>query len=122
MLDVSRDPRWGRIAEGRAKTLSGSIRAGENSRLQGERLGDRGALAATAKHFCAGGAATAERDYAASMSPGMLKSLCRVSRRRRSGCAAIMSAFNNVSSVPMTSHGKLLNGYCSVNSISTASS
>ena len=116
MLDVSRDPRWGRIAEGPGEDpFVGSKFAQAKIRgFQGERLSDRGALAATAKHFCAGGAATAGRDYAAvDVSERMLHEVYLPPFRAavEAGCAAIMSAFNNVNGVPMTSHGKLLNGY-----------
>ena len=116
MLDVSRDPRWGRIAEGPGEDpFVGSKFAQAKIRgFQGKRLSDRGALAATAKHFCAGGAATAGRDYAAvDVSERMLHEVYLPPFRAavEAGCAAIMSAFNNVNGVPMTSHGKLLNGY-----------
>lgn len=116
MLDVSRDPRWGRIAEGPGEDpFVGSKFAQAKIRgFQGERLSDRGALAATAKHFCAGGAATAGRDYAAvDVSERMLHEVYLPPFRAavEAGCAAIMSAFNNVNGVPMTSHDKLLNGY-----------
>ena len=116
MLDVSRDPRWGRIAEGPGEDpFVGSTFAQAKIRgFQGESLGDRGALAATAKHFCAGGAATAGRDYAAvDVSERMLHEVYLPPFRAavEAGCAAIMAAFNNVNGVPMTSHDKLLNGY-----------
>ena len=116
MLDVSRDPRWGRIAEGPGEDpfVGSKFAQAKIQGFQGERLSDRGALAATAKHFCAGGAATAGRDYAAvDVSERMLHEVYLPPFRAavEAGCAAIMSAFNNVNGVPMTSHGKLLNGY-----------
>jgi beta-glucosidase len=116
MLDVSRDPRWGRIAEGPGEDpFVGSKFARAKIRgFQGESLGGCGALAATAKHFCAGGAATAGRDYAAvDVSERMLHEVYLPPFRAavEAGCAAIMSAFNNVNGVPMTAHGRLLNGY-----------
>ncbi len=60
MLDVAHDLRWGRIAEGpgedplvAAKFAEAKIRG-----FQGPDLAARTSVAATAKHFCAGGAAT----------------------------------------------------------------
>lgn len=116
MLDVSRDPRWGRIAEGSGEDpfVGSKFAQAKIQGFQGERLSDRGALAATAKHFCAGGAATAGRDYAAvDVSERMLHEvyLPPFCAAVEAGCATIMSAFNNVNGTPMTSHEKLLNGY-----------
>jgi len=116
MLDVSRDPRWGRMAEGPGEDpfVASKFAQAKIQGFQGERLSDRGALAATAKHFCAGGAATAGRDYAAvDVSKRALHEVYLPPFRAavEAGCAAIMSAFNNVNGVPMTSHDKLLNGY-----------
>src|SRR5580704_4702975 len=66
MLDVTRDPRWGRIAEGPGEDpwLASEIARAKVRGFQGAQLSDRDALAACAKHYCGYGAVTAGRDYA----------------------------------------------------------
>src|SRR3981189_727676 len=66
MLDVARDPRWGRSAEGPGEDpwLAARIAESKGPGFRGSALGAPDALAATAKHFCAYGAVTAGRDYA----------------------------------------------------------
>ncbi|CCJ07333.1 glycoside hydrolase family 3 N-terminal domain-containing protein [Methylocystis sp. SC2] len=116
MLDVSRDPRWGRIAEGPGEDpLVGERFAQAKIRgFQGDDFSRIFPLAATAKHFCAGGAATAGRDYAAvDVSERALHEVYLPPFRAavEAGCAAVMTAFNNVNGVPMSAQGRLLNGY-----------
>ena len=67
MLDVARDPRWGRSAEGPGEDpwLSARIAEVKVRGFQGADLAAADTLAAVAKHFCAYGAVTAGRDYAA---------------------------------------------------------
>src|SRR5580692_9350288 len=66
MLDVSRDPRWGRSAEGPGEDPWLGMRMADAKvrGFQGDDLAAPIALAAVAKHYCAYGAATAGRDYA----------------------------------------------------------
>lgn len=116
MLDVARDPRWGRIAEGPGEDpcVASFFAAAKVEGFQGPRLGAPDALAATAKHFCAGGAATAGLDYAAvDLSERMLHEVYLPPFRAAvaAGCAAIMPAFNSVAGVPMTANRPLLTGY-----------
>jgi beta-glucosidase len=116
MLDIARDPRWGRIAEGpgedplvAAKYAEAKIRG-----FQGPDLAERTSIAATAKHFCADGAATAGRDYAAAdLSERALHEVYLPPFRAAvaAGCAAIIPAFNSVAGVPMTAHVDLLRGF-----------
>ena len=113
MLDICRDPRWGRIVEGPgedplvgAKFAQAKIRG-----FQGTRLSSRVALAATAKHFCTGGAAQAGRDYAAvDMSDRELHEayLPPFAAAVAAGCAAVMPAFNSLAGIPLTAHGPLI--------------
>lgn len=113
MLDVARDPRWGRIAEGpgedplvAAKFAKAKVRG-----FQGGSLSEQTSVAATAKHFCAGGAATAGRDYAAvDVSERALHEVYLPPFRAAvaAGCAAVMAAFNSVAGIPMTAHVGLL--------------
>ncbi|MBM3553661.1 MAG: beta-glucosidase [Alphaproteobacteria bacterium] len=116
MLDVSRDPRWGRIAEGPGEDpLVGERFAQAKVRgFQGDDFSRLYPLAATAKHFCAGGAATAGRDYAAvDVSERALHEVYLPPFRAalEAGCAAVMTAFNNVNGAPMSAQRRLLDGY-----------
>jgi beta-glucosidase len=65
MVDISRDPRWGRIAEtfGEDPFLSGSMGAAMVKGYQGESLSTPGRIAACAKHFVGYGATEGGRDY-----------------------------------------------------------
>lgn len=113
MLDVSRDPRWGRIAEGPGEDpfVAMAFAEAKVRGFQGADLADATAIAATAKHFCAGGAATAGRDYApVDISERMLREvyLPPFAAAARAGCAAIMPGFNSVAGVPMTAATTLL--------------
>ncbi len=75
MVDISRDPRWGRVMEGAGEDtyLGSQIAKARIKGFQGEKLGGTDAVMATAKHFAAYGAAVAGRDYnAVDMSDHML--------------------------------------------------
>lgn len=65
MVDIGRDPRWGRVMEGAGEdTYLGSLIAGARVRgFQGEKIGDTDAVLACAKHFAGYGASQAGRDY-----------------------------------------------------------
>ena len=116
MLDIARDPRWGRIAEGPGEDpVTGAKFAEAKVRgFQGASLAASTSIAATAKHFCAGGAATAGREYAAAdVSERTLHEVYLPPFRAavEAGCAAIMPAFNSVAGIPMTMHMRLLRDY-----------
>ena len=66
MLDVTRDPRWGRIAEGPGEDafVAQVMARAKVAGFQGANLANAASLAACAKHYCAYGAVTAGRDYA----------------------------------------------------------
>src|SRR5258708_5574174 len=66
MLDVARDPRWGRSAEGPGEDPLVGARVAEAKvrGFQGALLSHADSLAAVAKHYCAYGSVTAGRDYA----------------------------------------------------------
>jgi hypothetical protein len=74
MIDVARDPRWGRIAEGPGEDpwLAERFAEAKVCGFQGTDLSAAGNIAATAKHFCAYGAAIAGRDYLADVSDRIL--------------------------------------------------
>ena len=66
MLDVARDPRWGRSAEGPGEDplVGARIAEAKVRGFQGALLSHADSLAAVAKHYCAYGSVTAGRDYA----------------------------------------------------------
>jgi beta-glucosidase len=117
MLDIARDPRWGRIAEGPgedpgvgAEFAKAKVRGFQGTGLP-EGLAGASAVAATAKHFCAYGAAVAGRDYASvDVSERLLREvyLPPFAAAVAAGCAAIMPAFNDLAGIPMTAHVALL--------------
>jgi beta-glucosidase len=116
MLDVARDPRWGRIAEGPGEDpkLASRFAAAKVTGFQGAGLGDATALAATAKHFCAYGASTAGRDYASvDISERTLHEvyLPPFAAAVGAGVACIMPAFTDLAGVPMTASPSLLRGW-----------
>jgi beta-glucosidase len=116
MLDVARDPRWGRMVEGPGEDPWLACRFAEAKvrGFQGDDLVRAGSLAATAKHFCAYGAATAGLDYASvDLSERTLHEVYLPPFRAAvaAGCAAIMPAFNDLAGVPMTAHVRLLRGW-----------
>jgi beta-glucosidase len=117
MLDIARDPRWGRIAEGPGEDpwVGAQFAIAKVRGFQGADLADglasATAVAATAKHFCAYGAALAGRDYAsADVSERLLHEvyLPPFAAAVAAGCAAIMPAFNDIAGIPMTAHIPLL--------------
>jgi beta-glucosidase len=117
MLDIARDPRWGRIAEGPgedpwvgAEFAKAKVRGFQGTGLP-EGLAGASAVAATAKHLCAYGAVLAGREYAsADVSERELHEvyLPPFAAAVAAGCAAIMPAFNDVAGIPMTAHVALL--------------
>lgn len=116
MLDVARDPRWGRSAEGPGEDpwLAARIAESKVHGFQGPDLAAPDALAATAKHFCAYGAVTAGRDYASvDISERTLHEvyLPPFAAAVSSGVAAIMPSFTDLAGLPMTAHVALLDGW-----------
>ncbi len=113
MLDVARDPRWGRSAEGPGEDplVGARIAEAKVRGYQGADLQHADTLAAVAKHFCAYGAATAGRDYASvDISERTLREvyLPPFAAAVAAGVAAIMPAFNDLAGIPMTANKALL--------------
>ena len=113
MLDISEEPRWGRVAEslGEAPVLAGRLGAAMVSGFQGERPGDPGTVAACAKHFVGYGLVGGGRDYeTVQVGENTLRNLhLRPFRDAvRAGCATVMAAFTDVDGVPMHAHRRLL--------------
>ena len=113
MLDVSRDPRWGRTAEGPGEDpwLDARIAVAKVRGFQGKDLSAADAMAACAKHFVAYGPVTAGREYAAvDISERTLREvhLPAFAAAVRAGVATFMPAFTDLNGVPMTAHVPLL--------------
>jgi len=107
MIDITRDPRWGRIAEtlGEDPYLTGVLGAAMVRGFQEE------GLAACAKHYAGYGAAEAGRDYNSTWIPEAL--LREVYLRpfraaQQAGVATFMSAFNALNGIPATGNQFLL--------------
>ena len=116
MLDVSRDPRWGRTVEGPGEDpwLAAEIARAKVRGFQGADLSSADSVAATAKHFCAYGPVTGGRDYASvDISERTLREvhLPAFAAAVRAGAAAIMPAFTELGGIPLTMHKALLRDY-----------
>ncbi|WP_109807679.1 beta-glucosidase BglX [Sphingosinithalassobacter portus] len=113
MVDIARDPRWGRVSEGAGEdTYLGSRIAEANVRgYQGDDLSRPDTILATAKHFAAYGAAEAGRDYnTTDMSMRRLNDvyLPPFKAARDAGVATFMTAFNELNGIPATGSKMLL--------------
>jgi beta-glucosidase len=113
MLDIARDPRWGRIAEspGEDPYVAGVVGAAMIRGFQGASLADPSSLASCAKHFAGYGAAEAGRDYNSAWIPeGLLRDVYLTPFRTalESGAVTLMTAFNTLNGVPATGNPFLL--------------
>ena len=115
MVDVARDPRWGRVMEGYGEDVyltSVFCRAAVNG-YQGSSLSDEGTIAACLKHFVGYAASEAGRDYVyTEISPQTLWDtyLPPFKAGVESGAATVMSAFNNISGVPASANRATMTG------------
>src|SRR4051812_24975823 len=113
MIDIARDPRWGRIVEGAGEDpYLGSVMAAAQVRgYQGGDLSRPDTIMATAKHFAAYGAAMGGRDYAgADISQRSLEEiyLPPFYAAARAGAGSFMAAFNEIGGVPAHANRALL--------------
>lgn len=113
MLDIGRDPRWGRIVEGPGEDpLVGERFARAKIRgLQGGDVSAEDRLAATAKHYAGYGAATAGRDYApVDISERSLQEVYLPPFRAavEEGALAVMPAFTDLEAIPLTANVRML--------------
>ncbi|MDX2022152.1 MAG: glycoside hydrolase family 3 N-terminal domain-containing protein [Deltaproteobacteria bacterium] len=113
MVDVSRDARWGRVAEGAGEDpyLGSLIAAARVKGFQTIEAGRVGKVLATVKHFAAYGAPEAGRDYAGvDISESTLRNVYLPPFRAaiEAGAASLMSAFHEISGVPCTANPHLL--------------
>ncbi|MGH7508263.1 MAG: beta-glucosidase BglX [Gemmatimonadales bacterium] len=121
MVDIARDPRWGRVVEGSGEDpyLGGVMAAARVRGFQGvgpsrgweQVAAAPNTLLATAKHFAAYGAAEGGRDYnTADLSPRTLHEIYLPPFRSAvdAGAQSVMAAFNEIAGVPMHAHRHLL--------------
>jgi beta-glucosidase len=113
MVDISRDPRWGRAVEGFGEDVhvTSVLGAAMVRGYQGADLSARNAIAATAKHFVAYGQPEGGRDYnAVDASEHRLRNVYLEPFRAAvdAGAASVMAAFNTVAGVPMHAHRALM--------------
>jgi beta-glucosidase len=113
MIDIARDPRWGRIVEGAGEDpyLGARMAVAQVNGYQGGNTLRPGSLMATAKHFGAYGAAIGGRDYnSADISERALQEiyLPPFYAAARAGAGSFMAAFNDIAGVPTTANKDLL--------------
>jgi len=113
MVDIARDPRWGRVMEGGGEDtfLGSQIAAARVKGLQGASLSDNNTVMACVKHFAAYGAPQAGRDYhAVDMSERSLFEwyLPVYKAAVDAGAGSVMTSFNEIAGVPSTSNKWLL--------------
>ncbi len=109
MVDIARDPRWGRVMEGYGEDpyLASMFCKAAVRGYQGEDLSAEGRIAACLKHFVGYGASEAGRDYVyTEISDQSLWDtyLPPFYAGVEAGAASVMSAFNNISGVPASAN------------------
>jgi beta-glucosidase len=115
MVDIARDPRWGRIVEGAGADpyLGARMAVAQIEGYQGDNLADPHTILATTKHFGVYGSPTGGRDYGSSdvsersvmetyMPPFYAAS--------EAGSGSMMTAFNDIAGVPTTANEVLVDG------------
>lgn len=113
MIDVSRDPRWGRVAEGFGEDpyLTSVLAVASVEGFQGEDLSRPEGIAACVKHFAAYGAVEAGRDYSATNVPeNELRNVYLPPFRAAidAGAATLMASFSEIDGVPATANRFLM--------------
>lgn len=112
MVDISRDPRWGRVMEGAGEDtyLGSKIAYARVKGFQGNKLGDLNSVMACVKHFAAYGAGVGGRDYnSVDMSERMLFEtyLPPFKAALDAGAATFMNSFNDINGIPATGNAHL---------------
>lgn len=113
MIDITWDPRWGRIAEscGEDPFLASSLSAAMVEGIQGDNLTDPTAVAACAKHFAGYGFSEGGRDYNTTyISEPILRNvvLKPFKAAMDAGALTFMSGFNDLNGVPASGNEFLL--------------
>lgn len=107
VVDLARDPRWGRVSEasGEDTYLNGLFGAARVRGYQGDDLSDPTTVMACVKHYAGYGASKAGRDYhTVDMSDRMLRESYLPPYREAvdAGAASVMTSFNEMHGVPVT--------------------
>jgi len=113
MMDIARDPRWGRIAEGFGEDthLATVLAAAMVRGFQGDDYGAPTRIAACAKHYAGYGAAEGGRDYDTAWIPeGLLRDVYLPPFKAAvdAGAATVMTSFNEINGVPSSGSEFLL--------------
>jgi beta-glucosidase len=113
MLDIGRDPRWGRVAEGYGEDpyLTGVMGAAAVRGFQGPQLDAPGSIAACAKHYAGYGASESGKDYnSTNIAENELRNvhLPPFKAALDAGCATVMTSFSDLDGVPATANQFLL--------------
>ncbi len=115
MVDISRDPRWGRVMEGAGEDtwLGSRIAEARVKGFQGpDRIGQTDAVVSCLKHFVGYGASTAGRDYHYTEISALTMHelyLPPFKAGLDAGALTVMTAFNDINGMPATAHKPLLN-------------
>lgn len=121
MVDIARDPRWGRVVEGAGEDpfLGSAFAMAAVRGFQGNSLSDPHSMAATAKHFAAYGAVEGGRDYNTVNVPERLLREIYLPPFRAAideGLATVMPAFISLDGVPASENNYLLKNILQVGS------
>lgn len=113
MIDVARDPRWGRIAEGAGEDtyLTTVMGVAMIKGYQGDSLNNPTSIAACPKHFVGYGAAEGGRDYNSTYIPERLLRnvyLPPFEAAAKAGAATFMTSFNDNDGIPSTGNAFIL--------------
>lgn len=113
MVDLSRDPRWGRTIEGPGEDpyVGEQMAAAIVRGFQTEDLSDEQAMAACAKHFVGYGASEGGRDYNhTEIGDYLLQNTYLPAFRSavRAGVATVMAGFNDVNGIPLSGNRRLV--------------
>jgi len=113
MVDIARDPRWGRVMEGAGEDpfLGSLVAASRVKGFQGNDLADHSTIVACAKHFAAYGAAMAGKDYnTVDISNRTLHEIYLPPFKAAldAGVETFMSSFNEINGVPATANRYIL--------------
>ncbi|NLI88762.1 MAG: beta-glucosidase BglX [Bacteroidales bacterium] len=114
MVDIARDPRWGRVMEGAGEDpfFGSAVARARVKGFQGSKLSDTSSIAACAKHFVAYGAAQAGRDYnTVDISERTLYEvyLPPFKSALDAGVVTFMSSFNELNGIPVTGNKAMVN-------------
>ncbi|MDR1226151.1 MAG: glycoside hydrolase family 3 C-terminal domain-containing protein [Prevotellaceae bacterium] len=113
MLDISRDPRWGRLAEGLGEDpyLASVLGSAMVRGFQGKNLSDSTSVAACIKHFAGYGAAEGGRDYnSTNIPPHLMRNVYLEPFKAavEAGAATLMTSFNENDGIPSSGNTFLL--------------